>query len=78
MQAETRQKRWRLILGGGEADGIGCTLSSMEQGMDQCLAAVYDDGANTGGRRGSLGASAPNVTRWLGDIRQYFPATAGG
>ena len=75
MQAETRQKRWRLILGGGEADGIGCTLSSMEQGMDQCLAAVYDDGANTGGRRGSLGASAPNVTRWLGDIRQYFPAT---
>ena len=75
MQAETRQKRWRLILGGGEADGIGCTLSSMEQGMDQCLAAVYGDGTNTGGRRGSLGASAPNVTRWLGDIRQYFPAT---
>ncbi|WP_028487469.1 VWA domain-containing protein [Thiothrix lacustris] len=75
MQAETRQKRWRLILGGGEADGIGCTLSSMEQGMDQCLAAVYGDGANTGGRCGSLGASAPNVTRWLGDIRQYFPAT---
>ena len=75
MQAETRQKRWRLILGGGEADGIGCTLSGMEQGMDQCLAAVYGDGTNTGGRRGSLGASAPNVTRWLGDIRQYFPAT---
>lgn len=75
MQPEARQKRWRLILGGGEADGIGCTLSSMEQGIDNCLAAVYGDGANGGGRRGSLGGSAPNVTRWLGDIRQYFPSS---
>lgn len=75
MQPEERQKRWRLILGGGEADGIGCTLSGMEQGIDNCLAAVYGDGANGGGRRGNLGASAPNVTRWLGDIRQYFPSS---
>lgn len=75
MQLEARQKRWRLILGGGEADGIGCTLSGMEQGIDNCLAAVYGDGANGGGRRGSLGGSAPNVTRWLGDIRQYFPSS---
>lgn len=75
MQPDTRQKRWRLILGGGEADGIGCTLSSMEQGIDNCLAAVYGDGANGGGRRGSLNSSAPNVTRWLGDIRQYFPSS---
>ncbi|MEZ5538198.1 MAG: VWA domain-containing protein [Thiolinea sp.] len=74
MQPEQRQKRWRLILGGGEADGIGCSLSGMEQGIDNCLAAVYGDGENGGGRRGSLGASAPNVTRWLGDIRQYFPS----
>ncbi|MEN9501787.1 MAG: hypothetical protein RI964_1072 [Pseudomonadota bacterium] len=72
---EQRQKRWRLILGGGEADGIGCTLSGMEQGLDNCLSAVYGDGANGGGRRGSLSASAPNVTRWLGDIRQYFPSS---
>ncbi|HRJ52093.1 MAG TPA: VWA domain-containing protein [Candidatus Thiothrix moscowensis] len=74
-QNEQRQKRWRLILGGGEADGIGCTLSGMEQGIDNCLTAVYGDGANGGGRRGSLGGSAPNVTRWLGDIRQYFPSS---
>lgn len=74
MQPEERQKRWRLILGGGEADGIGCTLGSLDQGIDNCLAAVYGEGAN-GGRRGSLGASAPNVSRWLGDIRQYFPAS---
>lgn len=75
MQPEERQKRWRLILGGGEADGIGCSLDGMEQGIDNCLAAVYGDGENGGGRRGGLGASAPNVTRWLGDIRQYFPSS---
>lgn len=73
-QAE-REKRWRLILGGGEADGIGCQLSGTEQGIDNCLSAVYGDGAGRTGQRGSLGASAPNVTRWLGDIRQYFPAS---
>ncbi|WP_020560744.1 VWA domain-containing protein [Thiofilum flexile] len=71
---EQHEKRWRLILGGGEADGIGCSLSAIEQGMDNCLAAVYGDEAN-GSRRGGLGSSAPNVTRWLGDIRQYFPSS---
>lgn len=76
MQPEQHQKRWRLILGGGDADGIGCSLSGLEQGMDNCLSAVYGDGANNGGgKRGSLNASAPNVTRWLGDIRQYFPSS---
>ncbi|HPE60164.1 MAG: VWA domain-containing protein [Thiothrix sp.] len=77
MQPEARQQRWRLILGGGESDGIGCTLSSTEEGIDSCLAAVYGDGDGSrgSGRRGGLGSSAPNVTRWLGDIRQYFPSS---
>ena len=35
-QAE-REKRWRLILGGGEADGIGCQLTGTEQGIDNCF-----------------------------------------
>src|SRR5205823_13213261 len=26
-----------------------------------------------GARRGGLGASAPRVARWLGDIREFFP-----
>jgi Mg-chelatase subunit ChlD len=53
--------------------------------MDAALAAVYDggggsddgDGGERGstGRRGGLGASAPRVARWLGDVRTYFPAT---
>src|SRR6201999_196571 len=28
-----------------------------------------------GARSAGLGASAPRVARWLGDIRQYFPST---
>ena len=75
VQQAEREKRWRLILGGGEADGIGCELSGIDKGIDNCLSAVYGDGAGRSGQRGSLGASAPNVTRWLGDIRQYFPAS---
>src|SRR6185295_4961156 len=33
------------------------------------------DGESGGKRRGGLGASAPRVSRWLGDIREFFPAS---
>ncbi len=50
-------------------------LSSRDAGMDRALAAVYDAAPAVGQHRdGGLGASAPAVTRWLGDIRTYFPA----
>ena len=77
-QQTERLRRWRLILGGGEADGIcgsegdqPLNLGSGDMEMDQALAALYDQ---DGQRRGGLGGSAPNVARWLGDIRQYFPS----
>jgi Mg-chelatase subunit ChlD len=38
--------------------------------MDRALQALYDSD-----RRGGLGSSAPSVARWLGDIREYFPAS---
>ena len=38
-------KRWRLILGGNEADGTGITLTPEEQRIDQSLEAVYDTAA---------------------------------
>ena len=63
-------KRWRLILGGNEADGTGITLTQEEQRIDQSLEAVYDSD-----RRGGLGSSAPKVSRWLGNIREFFPQT---
>lgn len=63
-------KRWRLILGGDESDGTGISLSVEEQRLDRSLQAVYDSD-----RRGGLGSSAPKVSRWLGDIREFFPQT---
>lgn len=73
---DERMRRWRLVLGGGPADGTGCALEGVDAQMDAALAAVYDTGGEPGGKReGGLGASAPRVARWLGDIRTYFPST---
>jgi Mg-chelatase subunit ChlD len=66
--SEERLKRWRLVLGGGEADGTGVQLAGQDLGMDRSLEAVYDSD-----RGGGLGSSSPKVHRWLGDIRSYFP-----
>ncbi|MFF5500969.1 vWA domain-containing protein [Streptomyces roseolus] len=77
--ADERLRRWRLVLGGGPADGTGRTLTGADAGMDAALGALYDtpEGGDRkdGGRGGGLGASAPSVARWLGDIRGYFPAS---
>ena len=70
-ERDERRRRWRLALGGDEADG----LSERDARMDRALAALYDRGGESSGkRRGGLGASAPRVSRWLGDIREFFPA----
>jgi Mg-chelatase subunit ChlD len=72
-----RQRRWRLLLGGHEADGIGCSLQGADLAMDRALGALYDTDSNQNGsqRKAGLGGSAPNVARWLGDIRTYFPSS---
>lgn len=70
---EERLKRWRLLLGGGDADGLGITLSPGELRLDKAMASLYD--ADSSERKGGLGASAPNAARWLGDIREFFPAS---
>jgi len=68
-----RLRRWRLMLG-GEADGTGCALTGeSDLGMDKTLSALYSDSEKKG--KGGLGGSAPNVARWLGDIRTYFPSS---
>ncbi len=67
-----RLRRWRMALG-GEQDGTGVSLSGMDMRLDQTLGALYD---GTGqGQTGGLGKSKPNVARWLGDIREFFPAS---
>ncbi len=74
-----RARRWRLVLG-GEADGTSTRLDRDDSRIDAALGALYDRGEERGrgravrGRRvGGLGRSAPAVSRWLGDIRRYFP-----
>lgn len=68
--ATERLRRWRLILGGDEADGTGATLGATDARMDDALSALYDTE-----RQAGLGGSAPRVARWLGDIREHFPTS---
>jgi Mg-chelatase subunit ChlD len=68
--SEERKRRWRLVLGGDEADGLGVDLGPGDQERDAVLRELYD-----AERKGGLGGSAPRVSRWLGDIRTYFPSS---
>jgi Mg-chelatase subunit ChlD len=76
MSERERLRRWRLVLG-NEADNLGVTLEGMDAGMDRSLRLLYSSGnaagSDDGPRGAGLEASAPNVARWLGDIRTYFP-----
>ncbi|MER5888408.1 VWA domain-containing protein [Streptomyces sp. NPDC001941] len=84
LSGDERLRRWRLVLGGGDADGTGRALGGTDAAMDAALGALYGKahgdgggaapGAGGGERTAGLGASAPSVARWLGDIRRYFPA----
>ena len=65
-----RLRRWRLILGEPAEDSLGAGLGEADLRMDAALAALYDSERSAG-----LGASSPNVNRWLGDIRTYFPTS---
>jgi Mg-chelatase subunit ChlD len=69
---QERLRRWRLILGGGKAEGTDFSLSKVDSRMDQALAKLYGENDS---RKGGLGGSAPRVARWLGDIREYFPSS---
>lgn len=63
-----RLRRWRLMLGEHPAACMQVALTQEELRMDDALEALYDCD-----RRGSLASSSPKVSRWLGDIRKYFP-----
>jgi Mg-chelatase subunit ChlD len=68
---DDRLRRWRLVLGEPAGEELGdLVLGDADAAMDRALQALYD-----ADRKGGLGASAPNVARWLGDIRTYFPSS---
>lgn len=76
-----RLRRWRLVLGGGDADGTDVRLAGADRSVDAALGALYDPPGvevrglvpGRSGRSGGSGRSAPSVARWLGDVRRYFP-----
>jgi Mg-chelatase subunit ChlD len=78
-----RLRRWRLLLGSPADEPLGSGLGASDAAVDTALSALYDDprasgsgsAASAGPRSAGLGASAPRVARWLGDIRTYFPST---
>src|SRR4051794_9398846 len=73
-------RRWRLILRPDAQAALGglecCALGTGDAEMDAALAAIYDevpeDEGGPGQRSAGLGASAPRLAKWLGDIRAYF------
>ena len=62
--------KWRLILGKPSDPSQSVPLGAEMKSMDGVLEALYDTD-----RTGGLGSSTPNVNRWLGDIRKYFPTS---
>ncbi len=81
-ERDERRRRWRLVLGGEEEQGSegagdqgeggnttdGESLSAGDKALDEALGALYGES-----RGGDLSKTMPDVARWLGDIRTYFP-----
>ncbi len=71
---DERTRRWKLALG-DDMEG----LSDRDKRIGGALSALYDverkgDGKGSGGgRRAGFGTSSPKVSKWLGDIREFFP-----
>jgi Mg-chelatase subunit ChlD len=82
-EAAERLRRWRLVLG-GEAESSCGGLGERDHRVDNALDALYGGGpgqsngrarGGSGERSAGLQGSAPNVARWLGDIREFFPSS---
>ncbi|MDR2297069.1 MAG: VWA domain-containing protein [Comamonas sp.] len=76
LQPTSRLQRWRMVLGSPADASCGgpSSLGGRLQEMDQALAALYEEDSKLGSRKGGRGNSSPSVSRWLGDIRKYFPS----
>lgn len=74
MSDEERGRRWSLALGVDDESGEGGGLSDSDRRMSQALSALYGEGDDEKKGKGGLGGSAPRVAKWLGDIREFFPA----
>ncbi len=69
---DEQSRRWQLVLG---VDDDQRPLNSHDQRLSQALNMLYDNDSSGKKGRGGLGRSAPNVAKWLGDIREFFPSS---
>jgi hypothetical protein len=79
MNTNEKMKRWRLVLGQAVEDSFqnsdgGSLLSEEELLMDAALAAIYDEeSGGSGGKGAGIGSGGYNLSKWLGDVRSFFP-----
>lgn len=69
---DEQARRWQLALGTDDIDRS--QLSSQDKRLSDALSVLYSPEA-TSKKHGGLGASAPKIARWLGDIREFFPSS---
>ena len=69
-ESSERARRWQMALG---AANDTMPLDQQDLRISSALDALYGDSVGKRGGAG-LGGSAPRVSKWLGDIREYFPA----
>jgi hypothetical protein len=76
----TRLVRWRLVLGAGSEEALGCTLEGAAAEQDAALGFLYDreygKGRNVRGqgpRQGSLDPSQLTVPDWINQVHTLFP-----
>lgn len=72
-QRAERLRRWRLALGDPPDTSGLPALDERDARLSRALDELYGAGDAGTSRRGGLGASAPRLARWLGDIRDLFP-----
>jgi Mg-chelatase subunit ChlD len=71
--AAEKERRWRMVLGADSDDDV---LSEDDRRLSAALTALYGNDATDAKKgRGSLSRSAPKISKWLGDIREFFPTS---
>ncbi len=70
--ADERNRRWTLAL--GVEDGERSAVRRRPPHVGRADRAVRRRRGRQKKGRGGLGGSAPRVAKWLGDIREFFPA----
>ena len=68
---DEKSRRWQLAL--GVDDDQQGTLNDRDKRLSGALSALYNAEQSTARGRGSLSRSAPKISKWLGDIREFFP-----